>query len=644
MDAMKTRGLAAVLAELDAAGLDDDARNVRCLIDSQAAVPASFEEALRELESAKGATAELAAVRAKLLIELGRPQEAIPLLAALAGRECRYPVLAWHGQSLLLAGRFDEAVAVLDRAAAADEPYAWARFFRAAAKLGLGDAAGAAKDAAAFLKSRKGAASLALAGVAEASAGRRDKGAALLRRAADAAPGEAWPCVLESVVHRAEPNLAAARDALKRAAARKPSAWVYAELAEVYEHLGILPEAIENAAEAVRLCPCVEHHRLKAHLHGCWRENAEQLAELGRALALRPGEPALLFERSKARSAAGKLPEALRDAAEAARLSPSETSLACWQIQLLALTGDRAEADRRAQALLRRDDAAVRAQARFCLGYSALCEADAPAARRELDLCLDLSAGTPLRPKAEFYRVLADLPRGAKAAKGSPSGPGLLLIGLGVDPPYTATAGALLAISRCDVVFNNVMGDEMFEFLRPFCRDARPVAYHQNNDEEKLSAEMLAEVRPGRTVAFVTRGSAIVQGPLGTLLLQRCRERGIEWNCAAAVSSAELLDAKFGAHPRPPAGMAVLDSRGVGEDAMSDPRLPLTLFLNMFEPDEQYPALCARLKRQYGAAHPCLILDHVIGQLPRRATIAELPGLRALLSHSAVFFIPGRSQ
>jgi tetratricopeptide (TPR) repeat protein len=580
------------------------------------------------------------------LIVLSRPGEALPLLIAAAGGKTRRPARSWLGQALLLLGRFEDARGALDLAVVEEPGFAWAYFFRAAAKLALADAAGAGADAAIFRSRHGGPCADALTGLAAAASGRPKEAVRALRRAAAGSPGRAWPAVLEAAVHRAGGELSAAKDALRRAVNSQPSAWAYAELAQTYEQMGILPEAIENAAHAVRLCPCVPHHCLKAHLHGCWRENAEAIAEYGRALALCPNEPGLLFSRSKAYSAAGRLPEALADAAAAARVQSGDAALECWEIQLLTLTGRGKEAARLIAGLLRRatSDAGLQANAYFCRAYAALCAGDRRAAARDLRLCLKKSGGSPLGRKADFYRVLAALPEEPAAAAADAEKPGLYLIGLGVDPPYTATAAALRAIARCDVVFNNVMGEEMFEFLRPFCRDVRPVAYHQNNDEERLAAEMLAEVRPGRAVAFVTRGSAIVQGPLGTLLLDRCRRDGIAWRCLAAVSSAELLSAKFADPGLQASGLAVLDSRALPEDGLSDPSLPLTLFLNMSDPEKHYPELCRALAKRYGKGHPCLILDHVIGQTPRRATMKDLPGLREGLSPSAIFYIPGKTQ
>lgn len=624
--------LAAALEKAEALSYDGEAFNVRCLVDADGADAEGLERVLRSLEALGGEGAEVAAVKAKIMLGLGRGEEAAALLEG-PGSAAGLPARAWLGQALLLSGRFAEALKVLDRAVGEDKSYAWALFFRGAAKLALGDAAGSARDAEGFLKKDASSAGPALAALAASAAGRPEDAARFMRLARERGPDRAWPLVLEAAMRRAANDPHGAKEALVKAAAMRPSAALYAELARTHEQLGVLPDAIASAAEAVRLCPCVEHHCLKAHLHGCWRENALEIAEYDRALALRPGDSSLLFSRSKARSAAGRPDEALADARAAAKALPGDANLESWVIQLLTVTGRGAEAGRRAAAL-------PEAEAHFTRGYAALCAKDAAGAGRAFERCLALSAGTPLWRKAAFYRVAAGVPLKGPGRRKAVQ-PGLQLIGLGVDPPYTATADALRAIASCDVVFNNVMGDEMFEFLRPFCRDVRPVAYHQNNDEARLSSEILASVRPGRTIAFVTRGSAIVQGPLGTMLLARCASAGISWSCAAAVSSSDLLSSRHADTARRERGQAVVDSRGVPGSPLGDPAVPMTLFLNMSEPAAQYNELCLALKSRYGAGHPCLVLDHVIGQTPRRTTVGELPGLAGGLSDSAIFYVPG---
>jgi hypothetical protein len=242
-------------------------------------------------------------------------------------------------------------------------------------------------------------------------------------------------------------------------------------------------------------------------------------------------------------------------------------------------------------------------RALFCRGYQALYDGRFAEAGADFARCEELSAGGPFEPRAAFYRCLAGM-----AAAGAPARTGarLVLIGLGVNPPYSATAADVAALRGCDVVFNNIMGDEMFEFIRPFCHDCRPIAYHQNNDEGRLSDVMLGALKEGGVVGFVTRGSAVVYGPLGAELLRRCRESGVAWRCLAAVSSSEVFTAR---HPEPGsrAGLAVVDSAAAGAGALPDPRLSATVYLNLGLGPRHYDDVCARLAARYGADHECLV-------------------------------------
>ena len=216
----------------------------------------------------------------------------------------------------------------------------------------------------------------------------------------------------------------------------------------------------------------------------------------------------------------------------------------------------------------------------------------------------------------------------------------LLLLGLGVDPPYTATAAMLKAIAGADIVFNNVMGDEMFEFLRALNPDVRAVNYHQDNDEEKLSAIMLRECSAGRRVAFVTRGNAIVYGPLGSLMLERAKAKGWRWRCEPSASSWEFIVGRQPPDPFAGRGMAVLDSRAAAAGLLLDPGLPTTVFFNLEAGEDAVAGACRALAGQRRPDAPALVLDHVVGQQPQRWTAAEVESRRDHLSVSAIVHYP----
>jgi tetratricopeptide (TPR) repeat protein len=624
-------GLQSALRELGELGFDSELENIRCLV--RVEQPAGkYERWLRDLALERkrrpGRSAEWLAVEGKLLIGAGRLDEARALLESAIPSAPRLPAATWLGECLILEGRFDEALKVLE---GSRQP--WSSFFRAAARLALGDLRGARVDCESFLLERRGAAGLGLRAVLSAQEKKWKEAQADLDAAALASPDQSWPMELCAAVYQSAGDLPGAKKALMRALAIQPSARLHAELAKVNEKLGIIPEALENAGLAAGLQPCPEYHSLKAHLHVCWREYDEAAQEYGLALGF-GADAALLFLRSKAHASGGHMIEALADAEAAVLAHPGDAHLSAWKVQLLTVNGLKPKARKEMSALER----VSKPLALFSRGYAALFERDYSAAARAFSACTETGQGEAIARKARFYRTVAQ----ALSVPGPKerAGEQLYLIGMGVNPPYSATAEGLRALSRCDVIFNNVMDEENFEILRPFCSDCRPVAYHQNNDEGRLSDLMMAEVRRGRTVGFVTRGNALVYGPLGTELRRRCVAARHSWRCFPAVCSFDMFSARCetGAGVN---GMTVLDSSALREGTKLDTKAPLIVYLDMKMSEERYRQMCANLEVAYGKTRECLIFDHVVDQAPMLRTCGELSSLFSTLSFSAILHIPG---
>ncbi len=604
--------------------LDGEHANLRALVE----VSAGPRHPLRRLEAARPRDP---AVRAKLLMTRGGAGEALGLLEGVKNSASQYPVKTWLGECRLLLGDFPGALAALDGALQSSSAPAWARFFRACALLALGKTDEAGEDASEFESLRPGPAASALKGMVAAARGDWKASLAELRRAGRAAPSEAWPLALEARACRAAEDLPGARDALEKAVAIAPSAGLHAELARIYEQLGVLPQAVRHAGQAARLAPGPEHHALKAALHYSWREYAEADREYARALAFAPKDAGLHFDRSKSLLAWGKRAPALKAAERAARAAPDSIDLAAWLSQLLTLNGlwERA----RAAA----DTLPDPVQADFCRGYAALGRGRWAEAKAFFTASRDRGEGSA-RGRAAFYATVAEL--FALDLPGLPPAR-IHLLGLGVDPPYTATAESLRTIASCEVLFNNVPGAEMSELLMLFCRDYRPLAYHQLYDEGPLTDSMLAEVARGRRTAFVTRGNAIFYGPLGAEILRRCRRDGLSWNCAAAVSSAEFLSAKFGrAGGQSRAGL-ILDSSRLRPGVPAETEAALTVYVDVRAKRRRYAEACRELARRWGPKRECLVLDHHVHQEPLRRSVADLPELWDSLGTATIFFLPG---
>lgn len=460
-----------------------------------------------------------------------------------------------------------------------------------------------------------------------------------LRRAAAAAPESAWPWVLHSAVLSQTGDWGAAKNSILSAIRLEPSAELYARLARLYEFLGILPSALSAADEAIARESSADHYALKAGLLLCWREHAEAARCYTSALAQDPDNPALFFSRSQAYSSQGRLDEAIDDARQAALLSPDDWGFWAWSVELLVHSGRRAQARAEINKTLRnpRLGEAIKGVAHFCSGYDRLRSGENRRAVADFRRARQAGTGGALGLKAELYAtmaaVLMDLAPVSDDSK-------VLLAGLGVNPPYSASIEALRALSSCDVVFNNIPGHENFEFLRVLCRECRPLAYHQTNDEDKLSEEILRPARRGAKVGFVTRGCATVYGPLGALILKKCRTEGLRWRDFAAVSSAESLSARFGDRGTASRGLGAFDSAAVGLGERSSREVPLTIYIDKKRGISSYRSLCHRLKREYGGGHEVLVLDHVIGQDPLCAKAAELADFWPRLSPSAILYLP----
>lgn len=456
-------------------------------------------------------------------------------------------------------------------------------------------------------------AGLALSALA---AWRKGDGAQALSLLAQAAAGtpEPWPRLLQAEVLRS------------RAAAQ--------------EALGEMPLAVADAAEAARLCPCAEHHLFHSQLLGGWREYDQAAEACGKALELSPGRADLMLQRSRLLSAAGRIEEALADAERALERAPEGEDALFHAAQLEVQLGRGEAARARVRAL-----AATRARANFALAYADLREGKTASALAHLDAAVGLSEDERGKAKAAFYRTLAT----AGLPESAPALPGVTLIGLGLNPPFTATLQQLRALSGCDLALSNVAGEEVFELLRLFCGDCRPLPYHQDSDEERLAARLLAAARDGRRVAFVTRGHAAVYGPLGGLLMRRCRREGVPFRCLASVSSADVVVARHGQDdPGLAQGFRVLDSR-VPAESLAPTGVPtlLTLGDDIVGPGPgasrfqrtRFRALCAALARYWGPSRPCRVFPLRVDLSPLVTPVRELEGFSDRLEYSAVLYL-----
>jgi len=285
-------------------------------------------------------------------------------------------------------------------------------------------------------------------------------------------------------------------------------------------------------------------------------------------------------------------------------------------------------------------------------GYLQLCRSRYALAAKSFALAEEAATveQPDIRAKSAFYWTLArglaggdkpmnNLGRNARHS----SAPSLHLCGLGIDPPRQATLEALQALRRCDIVFCNMAGDAITEFLAPWCRDLRPIDFRDESDHDRCLALVRAELRPGRTVGFATFGHPLVFGPLADALLSLCRQEGIECRVYAAVSTLDHCLATMGlALGGAFRGFQVYEYAAVVTPGFStNPRLPTILFF----PNGLRPAdleqLTDVLRPFYPEEHPAYLFGSKLQEgSARRIALAELRDYSSQLDGRRQLFIP----
>jgi hypothetical protein len=164
----------------------------------------------------------------------------------------------------------------------------------------------------------------------------------------------------------------------------------------------------------------------------------------------------------------------------------------------------------------------------------------------------------------------------------------------------------LHAVAATDVVFNNVAGPEVREFLGAFSSKIRPATYDANQDEGRWVEEMFADLQKGRNVAFVTRGHPLVLGGLARALVRRCKAEGVEHRTFGAVSSIDVLLARMGlALGDDVPGLQAFDLPALEAAATLNTSLPLMLYFYRGLKGAQVAAARKELERFYDGDQAC---------------------------------------
>jgi hypothetical protein len=351
------------------------------------------------------------------------------------------------------------------------------------------------------------------------------------------------------------------------------------------------------------------------------------------------------------------LDEAQADLERALETLPKQVNLHLRLAQLLALRGRFEDA----RASLAPIEKTSPAWASFARGYVSCVAKKYDEASTQFSKAEALASERDgrLRMESGFFGVVAKAFGGlpsevsgmAKKGKGSPKEKGkVYLCGLGVYPPQTATVEVLRGISECDVIFNNLPGLGMSEFLGLFCANRRPVAFRYEQDAKLCADLVLSEVKPGRTVGFVTFGHPLLFGPLSHEIIQRCAKEGIPCKAFGAVSSMDAVLAASGqVLGYSYGGFQMFETTGKGilqEIPSANPRLPIVVYFAEGLGEAGLKTLIEMLGKLFSPTHKVLLYGpkHELWETHQEGTtLRELADMSHHKLAQGILFVPPKN-
>ena len=611
-----------------------------------------------------------------------KPEAAVVALDKAVGLFGEWPeAYGWRGEALRRLGRFGEALCDLDHSVALGYRDYTVFLSRALVHEANGDADGHLRELAAAVRAnpdvfraqaKQGDASAGKwieSVLAEAAAARKNlkaaekaleggdakKAEALLQKAlkSDPALGEA---------HRLLADIAAqgqrADEAMERADAAvklDPSSDSYAKRAFLAQRFGYMEAALRDVSIAAALGPSASLFQWRARQFLGMRHYDLALRDITAALAVEPDNADLFDLRAHVNLVLARLDEAQTDLERALKALPKHVNLHLRLAQLLALRGQFKEA----RDSLAPIEKASPAWANFARGYVSCVNKEYARADEEFAKARKLATDRDgrLAMEAGFFGVVAKafggLPKEERdmAKKGSPKEKGkVYLCGLGVYPPQTATVEVLRGISECDVVFNNLPGLGMSEFLGLFCANRRPVAFRYEQDAKLCADLVLSEVKPGRTVGFVTFGHPLLFGPLSHEIIQRCAKEGIPCKAFGAVSSMDAVLAASGqVLGYSYGGFQMFETTGktiLKEIPSANPRLPVVVYFAEGLGDAGLKTLIEMLGKLYSPAHKVLLYGpkHELWETQQEGTtLRELANMSHHKLAQGILFVPPKN-
>jgi tetratricopeptide (TPR) repeat protein len=641
------------LAALSFDGLE---MNFSCILRLASPPSDPYAKALARLEdeiASLPGTARPLALKGKMLSDLGRYDEARPALERAVALEPRSgQSRVWLGRLELLTGRFSRALQEQDRALKLGGDLSWARFYRAASLYALGRADEGSEELRLIGGGNVDArlAGLAFQALLQMQSERFDDALRALEPVLRARPSAAWVYALRARVHKGLGDKAACLRDFERALKLGPASWIHLERARVYEELGDILRSLDDVDAAMALDgPSAELFMRRAHLQVCRRHYHLAIPDYTEAIRLEPERHEAYLARATVHCIREDLDAAIADSAAAEKASGGNPSVALERLRMSIYAGMTADASKELESIAA-SVPELSLQARFLSGCLNLKTGAYPQAAAEFTRALSPDGGTGHDLKASFYRVVANGLVGPVVKKAATTDRARLLIcGLGIKPPYTATFETLRAITSCDFIFNNLSEPEISGLLRLLSKECRPTMFDVRGADARWTRAIFKEVRPGRTVGFVTRGHPLVCGGLACSLMEESGRRGVDFAVYGAVSSMDTLaietaDGGAGLYW----GHQVLDYSSVfAEEFTLDTRLPAVIYFNataLALTPLEHARFCKAMERLYSASHLCCFYGRSFHVKPDVMRLSELRGRHGKIDPSFTLLMPPKKR
>jgi tetratricopeptide (TPR) repeat protein len=289
----------------------------------------------------------------------------------------------------------------------------------------------------------------------------------------------------------------------------------------------------------------------------------------------------------------------------------------------------------------------LRGAVAFGLGSLKLKERDYASAARAFEQAQELDGPEGLGMKAGFHRAVA---LGLALTKDRISKPPpkdkarLLICGLGIVPPYTASLVALRMVAACDFVFNNLSEPEIGGLVWLLSDEGEPTMFDVRGADARWTKTIFRHIKKGKTTGFVTRGHPHVCGGLAASLIEECRAQGVEWEVYPAVSSMDKL--AFDALPGASSfwGQQVIDwSSFFVPESAPDTRVPAVMYFSASVQvlgEKEYLQFCDRLAQLYGAEHKVFFYGRSFNEKPQLIPVTQLRGWHGKIDPSFTLLIP----